>query len=114
MGETADIPRSKIGKSYLKTVRGTDKDILRAWSPVYAADRIQVPVFLIHGEKNWRADFEQAIKMKAALEENNKVFEWMAIRREGHGVHNEETRKEVYERIIAFIDKHLKAPINRK
>ena len=112
MGETGDIPRSKIGKSYLKTVQGTDKDILHAWSPVYTADKIQVPVFLIHGKEDSRADFKQATKMKSALEKNKRVFEWMALGDEGHGVHDEETRKEVYERIIAFVDKYLKAPTN--
>ncbi len=112
MGETGDIQRSKMGKSYLKMVHGTDKSILHEWSPVYTADRIQVPVFLIHGMEDWRADFEQATKMKSALEKNNKVFEWMALGKEGHNVHDEETRKEVYERILAFIDKHLKSPAN--
>jgi dipeptidyl aminopeptidase/acylaminoacyl peptidase len=108
MSETGDIPRSKIGKSYLQKVLGIDKDILHAWSPAYTADKIQVPVFLIHGKEDWRADFEHAKKMKSALEKNNKVFEWIALGKEGHGVQDEDTRKEVYERILAFIDKYLK------
>jgi dipeptidyl aminopeptidase/acylaminoacyl peptidase len=108
MGEKGDIQRSKLGKSYLQMVHGSDKNILREWSPVYNTDKIQVPVFLIHGKEDWRADFEQATKMKSALEKNNKIFEWMALGKEGHSVHDEETRKEVYERILAFIDKYLK------
>ena len=114
MGKTADTSRSKFGKSYLRTVQGTDKSILHAWSPVYMADRIRVPVFLIHGKEDWRADFEQATEMKSALKKNKKVFEWMALRGEGHGVHDEETRKEVYERIIAFIDRYLKPSTSDK
>jgi dipeptidyl aminopeptidase/acylaminoacyl peptidase len=62
MGEQSDISRSKIGKSYLQMVHGTNKNILHEWSPVYNADKIQVPVFLIHGKEDWRADFEQATK----------------------------------------------------
>jgi dipeptidyl aminopeptidase/acylaminoacyl peptidase len=46
--------------------------------------------------------------MISALEKENKKFEWMALRKEGHGVHDEETRTEVYERIIEFLDKHVK------
>jgi dipeptidyl aminopeptidase/acylaminoacyl peptidase len=38
----------------------------------------------------------------------NLIFDWMALGKEGHGVHDEETRKKVYERILAFIDSHLK------
>jgi len=108
MFSTADTSRSETGKAYLERVLGSDTDLLRAWSPVYNADRIQVPVLLIHGKEDWRADFKQAKRMKSALEENNKKFEWMELRREGHGVHDEETRTEVYERIIEFLDKYLK------
>ena len=108
MRETSDLSYFKKTRSYLELVHGTDKNTLQAWSPVYNADRIQAPVLLIHGKEDWRADFEQATKMKKALKKNNKEFEWMAIRGEGHGVHDEKTRKEVYERIIEFIDKHMK------
>jgi dipeptidyl aminopeptidase/acylaminoacyl peptidase len=108
MFSTADTSRSETGKSYLQRVLGSDTDLLRAWSPVYNADRIQVPVLLIHGKEDSRADFKQAKRMKSALEESGKKFEWMELKREGHGVHDEETRTEVYERIIEFLDKHLK------
>jgi dienelactone hydrolase len=111
MFSTADISRSDTGQSYLQMVLGSDANLLKAWSPANTADKIQVPVFLIHGKEDWRSDFKQAKRMKTALEENNKKFEWMALRGEGHGVHDEETRTEVYERIIEFLDKHLKAPI---
>jgi dipeptidyl aminopeptidase/acylaminoacyl peptidase len=109
MFSTADMSRSKTGKSYLRRVLGSDTDLLRAWSPVYKADRIQVPVLLIHGKEDWRADFKQAKRMKSALEKKNKKFEWMALSKEGHGVHDEQTRTEVYERIVEFLDKYVKA-----
>jgi hypothetical protein len=32
----------------------------------------------------------------------------MALSREGHGVYDEETRREVYERILKFLDLHLR------
>jgi hypothetical protein len=55
---------------------------------------LQLPVLLIRGKEDWRADFKQAKKMKAALEANHKEFEWLALSREGHGVYDEETRRE--------------------
>ena len=45
--------------------------------------------------------------MKNALEKNQKKVEWMALSREGHGVYDEETRREVYERILKFLDANL-------
>ena len=47
--------------------------------------------------------------MKAALEANHKEFEWMALSREGHGAYDADTRREVYERILKFLDRHLQA-----
>jgi dipeptidyl aminopeptidase/acylaminoacyl peptidase len=106
---SADIPDSRIGQAYLVKALGTDVADLRARSPVHQAQHIKAPVLLIHGAKDWRADYEQATRMKEALQKHSKSLEWLALSREGHGVYDEATRKEVYERIIAFLDKHLKS-----
>jgi dipeptidyl aminopeptidase/acylaminoacyl peptidase len=47
--------------------------------------------------------------MKRALEASGKPPEWIQLRGEGHGIYDDETRKEVYERILLFLDQHLKA-----
>jgi len=107
MFSSADIPKFKSGKAYLDTVLGTDTTDLRARSPVHNAKAIQVPVLLIHGKEDGRADFNQAKRMKTALEDAGKSFEWMALSREGHGIYDEESRVEVYEKILGFLDKHL-------
>ena len=69
---------------------GTDVAKLRAQSPVYNAQNIKVPVLLIHGKADWRADYEHAKRMKAALEKNQKKVEWLVLGREGHGVYDED------------------------
>jgi dipeptidyl aminopeptidase/acylaminoacyl peptidase len=106
---SADIPDSRSGQAYLVKALGTDVADLRARSPVHHAQHIKAPVLLIHGAKDWRADYEQATRMKEALQQHSKSLEWLALSREGHGVYDEATRKEVYERILAFLDKHLKS-----
>jgi len=88
-------------------VLGRDTADLRARSPVYNAAKIEIPVLLIHGKEDWRADYDQATHMKRALEQNRKKLEWMALSREGHGVYDEETRREVYERILQFLAANL-------
>jgi dipeptidyl aminopeptidase/acylaminoacyl peptidase len=107
MLHSADIPRSRSGRAFLADVLGGDVDDLRARSPVYNADRIVIPVLLIHGKEDWRADYDQAKRMREALEKNHKAYEWMALRGEGHGAYDEDTRREVYERILGFLDKNL-------
>jgi dipeptidyl aminopeptidase/acylaminoacyl peptidase len=104
---SADIPRSRSGRAYLDKALGGDPAELRSRSPVHNAQRIESPVLLIHGKEDWRADFAQAKRMKEALESNHKPFEWMALSREGHGVYDEETRREVYERVLRFLERNL-------
>ena len=108
MYESGDIPDSCSGVAYLDRVLGNESADLRARSPVHLAQNVEVPVLLIHGKEDWRVDYKQAKRMRSALEDNKKQLEWMSLSREGHGVYDEETRREVYERIIKFLDKQLK------
>jgi dipeptidyl aminopeptidase/acylaminoacyl peptidase len=110
MWESGDVPDSRSGRAYLERVLGTDHAKLRAQSPVYNAQNIKAPVLLIHGKVDGRADYEHAKRMRAALEKNQKKFEWLALGGEGHGVYDENTRREVYERILQFLDANLRTP----
>jgi dipeptidyl aminopeptidase/acylaminoacyl peptidase len=104
---SGDIPSSRSGRSYLAEALGTDRAKMRARSPAHNAEKIQAPVLLIHGKEDWRVDYEQATRMRDALKKHNKPFEWMSLGGEGHGAYDEETRREVYDRVLAFLDKHL-------
>jgi len=106
MRSTGDISDSKSGLSYLDLVLGTDVASMRARSPTNHAEKIQVPVYLIHGKEDWRADHKQATRMKTALERFKKPVEWVSLRGEGHGVYDDETRKQVYESILKFVGTH--------
>lgn len=108
MRSTGDIPDSRAGRVYLDEALGDDVAQLRSRSPTHLASSIRAPVFLIHGTADVRVDFEQAQAMKRALERAGKRFEWLALSREGHGIYDEETRLEAYERIVRFLDTHLK------
>jgi dipeptidyl aminopeptidase/acylaminoacyl peptidase len=108
MLESGDIPDSDWGRAYLERTLGKDVAALPARSPVHNAQNIKVPVLLIHGKVDGRADYEHAERMKAALQKNRKQFEFVALGREGHGIYDEETRHEIYERILQFLDKNLK------
>jgi dipeptidyl aminopeptidase/acylaminoacyl peptidase len=110
MLSSAEVPDSKSGRAYLDRVLGNDIEDLHARSPVYNAERIKAPVLLIHGKQDWRADYEQLKRMQSALEKYNKRVETVGIYREGHYIYDEETRREVYERILAFLDKNLRTP----
>lgn len=110
MFTSADIPLWKRGRLYLEEALGTDAADLRARSPVHQAAKIEIPVLLIHGKADWRSDYEQGMRMKAALEAGNKKVEWMSQQDEGHGVYDEVNRRDMYERILKFLDANLKTP----
>lgn len=107
MYSSGDIPGSRVGQAYLAMALGDDVADLRSRSPVTHVERIKAPVLLIHGARDQRVDYDQATRMKEALEKHGKTFEWLGLAEEGHGAYNEQTRRQVYERILAFLDKHL-------
>jgi len=109
MLESGDLPDSDRGRAYLERTLGSDVAKLRTQSPVYNAQSIKVPVLLIHGKEDGRADFEHAKRLRAALERNHKQFEFLALGGEGHGIYDEATRREVYERILQFLAANLSA-----
>jgi dipeptidyl aminopeptidase/acylaminoacyl peptidase len=73
MFKTGDIRYSNTGRTYLHESLGDDEADLRERSPVNHAADIQVPVLIIHGKEDWRADFEHATRMHDALEKAHRM-----------------------------------------
>lgn len=107
MYKKGDIKDDKSGRSYLTTVIGKDDADLAANSPAKLADKINVPVLLVHGEEDQRAPFVQAKAMRAALDAAHKPYEWLSKPEEGHGFYSEENTTEFYELLQAFLAKHI-------
>lgn len=109
MYKKGDIKEEKYGRSYLRNVIGKDDDALAANSPTKLADKIDVPVLLVHGEDDQRAPFAQAKAMRAALDAAHKPYEWIAKPGEGHGFYSEKNAAEFYNALAAFLDRHIGA-----
>ena len=107
MYEKGDVQSSKTGRSYLSTVIGKNDADLDANSPDKLADKIDVPVFLVHGKDDQRAPFAQAEAMRAALDAAHKTCEWMAVPHEGHGFYTEADRAALLTRMQAFLEKYI-------
>ena len=107
MYKKGDIRESKSGRSYLNMVIGKDDADLDANSPARLADKIDVPVLLIHGEDDKRAPFAQAKAMRAALDAAHKPYEWLSKPGEGHGFYSEKNNIEFYNRLQAFLEKNI-------
>jgi len=107
MYKKGDIREDKSGRSYLNTVIGKNDADLDANSPTRLADKIDVPVLLIHGEDDKRAPFAQAKAMRAALDAAHKPYEWLSKPGEGHGFYDEKNNIEFYNRLQAFLEKNI-------
>jgi dipeptidyl aminopeptidase/acylaminoacyl peptidase len=107
MFEKGDIQSVQSGMNYLKTAVGTDMEELRRRSPVYNADKIRVPVLLLHGKLDERTPFEHAKRMREALEKAGNPPEWSTEWGEGHGFFDEKNRAAAYELVLRFFAKNL-------
>ena len=107
MYKKGDIRRRKSGRSYLTTVIGRNDADLDANSPDKLADKIDVPVLLVHGKADERAPYEQAEAMRDALDAAHKPYEWMAVADEGHGFFKEENRVAFLTRMQEFLEKYI-------
>ena len=86
---------------------GKDEKELQRISPTRHANAIRIPVMLIHGGKDETAPKEHAFLMKAALEKAGRPPEWYYVDYEGHGFYDTENVTEVYNRLEAFLAKHI-------
>jgi dipeptidyl aminopeptidase/acylaminoacyl peptidase len=106
MHKKGDISDLERGRRYLRMAVGTDAADMQRRSPSHNAERIKAAVFLIHGRDDDRAPYEQAARMRTALQKAGNEPEWLVEDKEGHGFFNEKNRAEVYTRILAFLAKH--------
>ncbi|MFL5715043.1 MAG: S9 family peptidase [Chloroflexota bacterium] len=98
----------RLGRLDLHKMMGSPDDdarleSYRRGSPVYRAERIEAPVLLIHGRKDKRVVPLMTERMVEALEIEGKRYEVQWYDEEGHGWEKRETRRDAFERILAFL-----------
>lgn len=101
-----DIQRRGSGETYLREWVG-ERGALDKVSPNRMAERIKVPVFLAAGGEDERAPIEHSEKMERALKAAGVPVETLYYRTEGHGFYVDAHRKAFYERLLAFLDRHI-------
>ena len=84
-----------------------DSLMLREVSPVFHADKITAPLFVVQGRNDPRVNVDESDQMVAAMKERGVDVEYMVKDNEGHGFRNEENRFEFYRAMESFLVKHL-------
>ncbi|AKS41777.1 alpha/beta hydrolase family protein [Wenzhouxiangella marina] len=89
---------------------GPDPDALEPYSPVHNVDRIEAELFIVHGGSDVRVVVGHAERLRDALDEIGKSYEWLIKEEEGHGFYNVDNRVELYERMLSFFNRHIGEP----
>ena len=76
-------------------------------SPVNYVNKLKTPFMIIHGEKDIRTPYKEAVTFMKELDKSWFKYEKMIVDKEGHGFSKEENRIEKMKRISAFFNKYL-------
>ena len=87
----------------------TDRERLKATSPVELASRIKAPVFMAYGASDVRVVPEHGFRMKAALEKTGQKPQWMIAEGEGHGYRDLKNQVMFYGAMEKFLGENIGA-----
>lgn len=107
MYKQPDIAGEKSALAYYKRTMGSDDAELARQSPAMLADKIKIPVWLVHGGEDETAMPEHAKRMREALIKANNAPEWTFEPDEGHGFYDPQRRKAFYEKLESFLGKYI-------
>ncbi|WP_444921537.1 alpha/beta hydrolase family protein [Microbulbifer sp. CnH-101-G] len=107
MYKKGDIKRRDRGLAYLNRELSKDKNFLKENSPIHNTDKLNIPLFIIHGEKDERVPVEHAEELLEKLEKEGKPVKSLIVANEGHGFYSEENNMRLYTELLAFLDKHI-------
>jgi dipeptidyl aminopeptidase/acylaminoacyl peptidase len=85
----------------------TDRERLKATSPVELASRIKAPVLMAYGASDVRVIPEHGFRMRAALEKAGQKPEWMIAEGEGHGYRDPKNQVMFYGAMEKFLDRNI-------
>ncbi|HLZ72170.1 MAG TPA: S9 family peptidase [Dehalococcoidia bacterium] len=101
----------RVGRLDLQRQMGDpadNTDRYRRGSPVYAAERIEAPLLILHGRDDRRVAPLMSERMIEALRIEGKFFEHHFYDGEGHGFRSPASKRDATERTLTFLKRYLK------
>jgi dienelactone hydrolase len=86
---------------------GTDKEKIRRDSPRLHASEVQIPILMIHGDRDAQADVEQSRAMDAALTRAGKPHRFVTIKDADHQMSAESARVTLLRELETFLSAHV-------
>jgi dipeptidyl aminopeptidase/acylaminoacyl peptidase len=107
----SDVAERRSGRNYQSEVFPPTAAERQAQSPAFFVDRINVPLMLVHGEKDMRVPISQFRDFTRRLEEAGKPPQVVVVEeKEGHGFYNFENQVNLYNAMEKFLEQHIGAP----
>ncbi|MFC4358673.1 S9 family peptidase [Halobium salinum] len=85
-----------------------DREFLESISPINRVDRIDAPLFVIHGANDPRVPVGEAHQIVEEAREQGIPVRELVFDDEGHGVAKLPNRIETYTAVVEFLDEHVK------
>ncbi|HEY9507600.1 MAG TPA: prolyl oligopeptidase family serine peptidase, partial [Gemmatimonadales bacterium] len=85
-----------------------DSARLRRISPLFNADKIQVPLMVLQGANDPRVLKVESDEIVAAVRKKGIPVEYVLFPDEGHGFVKKENEIRGYTAVLAFLDSHLR------
>jgi len=85
-----------------------DRALLEDISPLASADRIDVPLLVVHGEHDTNVPIGEARQIVAALRELDRPVEYLELPGEGHLYRRATSRKQLAAAMTRFLHAHLR------
>jgi len=84
-----------------------DRALLESISPINGIDRIEAPLFVLHGENDPRVPVGEAEQVAEAAAAAGVPVRTLLFDDEGHGISKRDNRIEAYSAIVEFLDDHV-------
>jgi dipeptidyl aminopeptidase/acylaminoacyl peptidase len=88
-----------------------DKDMYFERSPINFVDNIKCPLFIVQGKNDPRVSQAESDQIAQRLRDQNKEVDYLVLEDEGHGFSKVSNQIIVWNKIIDFLDKHMKQNI---
>jgi dipeptidyl aminopeptidase/acylaminoacyl peptidase len=95
-------------KSVVDLQIGDDDKLLKEYSPVYHAEKIKIPVLLVHGDMDRQVEPKHSENMNEALKKAGKNVTYISLPNEDHFLTNNENRVATFKALDDFLAKALK------
>lgn len=86
--------------------QGLSDPVLQQISPALHVDKVSIPILLIHGKDDTVVPLEQSRLMESALQKAGKPVEVLVMEGEDHWLSRGDTRLQMLNSVVAFLEKH--------